>query len=76
MQDLFETPELLPVEVQSVLSKWEDADPSYDNCQQLVEDLERVGYTCSYGLDAVPYDLKKNPSRCRINQKSSIPLLR
>ena len=51
MRDLFETYETLPKEVQEIIND--------NNCQDLIEALERVGYTCDYGLDASPYDLKK-----------------
>lgn len=57
--DLFETPELLPKEVQDIINNFNEKEQSYDNCSKLVEDLEKVGYTCDYGLDGVPYDLKE-----------------
>jgi len=57
--DLFEHYELLPQEVQDILSKYDDHDETYENCENLKKDLETVGYTCDYYLDAVPFDLKK-----------------
>lgn len=59
MKDLFETYEVLPKEVQLVLEKHQNDDAEYDNCEELIKDLNEVGYTCDYGLDGVPYDLKK-----------------
>ena len=59
MNDLFSTPELLPLEVQAILDKYEESDFSYESCGNLVAELEEVGYTCDYGLDATPYDLRK-----------------
>ena len=59
MQDLFETYETLPKEVQEIINDFSEADKNYNNCQDLVEALEQVRYTCEYGLDATPYDLKK-----------------
>jgi hypothetical protein len=59
MNDLFETPELLSIDVQAILEKYSNKDFNYNNCSDLVDELEEVGYTCEYGLDAIPYDLRK-----------------
>jgi len=59
MNDLFETPELLSIDAQVILDKYSDMDFNYNNCSDLVDELEEVGYTCEYGLDAIPYDLRK-----------------
>jgi hypothetical protein len=56
--DLFENYHLLPKEVQDILSKYDDNDNTYENCESLVKDLEVFGYTCDYDLDACPYDLR------------------
>jgi hypothetical protein len=58
-QDLFNTPELLPQEVKDILAKYEEMGTSYDTCNNLVKELEQVGYTCDYGLDGIPYELTK-----------------
>jgi hypothetical protein len=34
-------------------------DETYENCYNMVTELESVGYTCDYYLDAVPFDLRK-----------------
>jgi hypothetical protein len=57
--DLFEHYETLPKKVQKVLEKHQNDDNEYENCEELIKDLNKVGYTCDYGLDGVPYDLKK-----------------
>jgi len=58
--DLFLQLDKLPQEVRDILDKhsenWEE---TYDNCRDLVADLETVGYTCDYYLDAEPFALKK-----------------
>ncbi len=59
MDDLFETPDLLPIEVKAILDKYSAMDETYENCEALVSELETVGYTCDYGLDGVPYQLEK-----------------
>ena len=58
MVDLFDTPEALPIEVHNILDKIDDQ-LSYEECAKLVSDLEEVGYTCDYYLDANPYNLRK-----------------
>jgi hypothetical protein len=57
--DLFEDFDNLPSDVQAVIMKFEDSEQDYNTCQELVDALEEVGYTCEYGLTAVPYNLKK-----------------
>ena len=57
--DLFEHYETLPIEVREVLEKHSNDDNTYENCDELIIDLEKVGYTCDYGLDGVPFDLRK-----------------
>jgi hypothetical protein len=57
-QDLFNTPELLPQKVKDILAKYEEMGTSYDTCNNLIKELEQVGYTCEYGLDGIPYELQ------------------
>ena len=57
--DLFETPEVLPADVKAVIEKFSELDTTYINCADLVQELNKVGYTCEYGLDASPYNLTK-----------------
>jgi hypothetical protein len=57
--DLFEHPELLPNDVLVILEKYENMDEDYKICEQLIAELNTVGYTCDYDLDGIPYDLKK-----------------
>ena len=57
--DLFEYPELIPIDVMGILSTHnEDAD-QYKELARLVGELEKVGYTFDYYLDADPYNLRK-----------------
>ena len=58
MKDLFETPELIPQDVQAILETFnEDADP-YHELDRLINELEAIGYTFDYYLDAEPYGLR------------------
>lgn len=59
MKDLFETPELIPVMVQNVINTFnEDAD-SYRELSRIVSELEPLGYTFDFYLDAEPFNLRK-----------------
>jgi predicted acetyltransferase len=57
--DLFEEMDNLPEEVQAVLRKYSTEDETYTNAESMLSDLESLGYTFEYGLDAVPYNLRK-----------------
>jgi len=46
-----------PQEVKDIIDRYEDMDGSYSECARLQDDLEFVGWTISYYLDAIPYDL-------------------
>jgi hypothetical protein len=57
--DLFESSHLLPVKVQEVINRYGELDePTYDNCEAMLKELEPLGYTFGYELDATPYDLR------------------
>ena len=60
--DLFEHPECIPQEVKEVLDSFSDKveeGMSYEDCASLVSNLEAVGYTCEYYLQAEPFFLRK-----------------
>jgi hypothetical protein len=59
MIDLFENYELLPSNVLKVLTNFEDMEETYEDCEKFRNELEKIGYTFEYYLDAIPYDLKK-----------------
>jgi hypothetical protein len=59
MRDLFETPELIPSEVQAVLETFnEDSANTYHELDRLLSEIEPMGYTFDYYLDAEPYGLR------------------
>jgi hypothetical protein len=49
----------LPTELVEVLNTYSEMDNTYENCGNLVDDLNKIGYTCDYYLDAEPYNLRK-----------------
>jgi hypothetical protein len=58
--DLFETPELIPDNVRAILDKYCDNDElTYNQCAKMLAEVQELGYTFDYYLDAVPYDLRK-----------------
>lgn len=59
MSDLFETPELIPENVQEILDTFDDDKNGYLELKRILDELEPLGYTFDYGLDAVPYELRK-----------------
>ena len=58
MKDLFETPELIPSEVQAVFETFDENADSYHELDRLLAELEPLGYTFDYYLDAEPYGLR------------------
>jgi len=59
MKDLFETPELIPNNVQAVLETFnEDCDNTYLELDRILNEIKPMGYTFDYYLDADPYGLR------------------
>jgi hypothetical protein len=56
-KDLFEHPELIPKNVQSILNSFSDC--SYFECKRINNELKNIGYCFEYCLDAIPYNLRK-----------------
>lgn len=62
IQDLFETPELIPANVREVLDRFSEEyenGPDYQLNERVLAELKPLGYTFEYGLDADPYNLHK-----------------
>ncbi len=57
MNDLFETPDLIPKDVLDIIAQFEDN--TYEECERILNKLEQIGYTYEYGLDAEPFNLRK-----------------
>ena len=59
MKDLFETPELIPSDVQATLESFDEESPNtYAELDRLVNELESIGYTFDYFINAEPYGLR------------------
>ena len=59
-KDLFENYEAIPDNVKSILAHYEDLDAmTYEELAGLQKNLETIGYTFDYGLDAQPFNLRK-----------------
>lgn len=59
MKDLFETPELIPSDVQAILESFDEESPNtYAELDRLVNELESIGYTFDYFINAEPYGLR------------------
>ena len=59
IMDLFEDYKNLPIEVQNLLSGFDNSGDTYENCSLLVAELEKVGYTCEYDLAGDLVNLQK-----------------
>ncbi len=59
IRDLFEHLDELPTEIIDILEKYSEWDETYEVCENLKRELNNVGYTCEYYLDAIPYNLVK-----------------
>ena len=63
MQDLFETPELLPMHIQSILSRYNDLEIQkgieYTDLINMGKEMAIYGYEFDFYLDCIPYNLRK-----------------
>ena len=58
-EDLFANYDKLPIKIQKIIADFSEDDNSYEDCEKFISKLNKVGYTCEYGLDAEPYGLRK-----------------
>lgn len=57
--DLFENYENLPTEVLTILDNFASEPCSYKNCENLITELNKIGYSCEYDLSGEPFNLIK-----------------
>jgi hypothetical protein len=58
MKDLFETPEVLPIEIIDLINEFSEYNTTYEDCEIFLKKCLKIGYTFEYGLDAIPYNLQ------------------
>ena len=59
MKDLFETPELIPAEVKAIMDTFnQNSGNEYLELDRIVYELNEIGYTFDFYLDAEPYGLR------------------
>jgi hypothetical protein len=60
--DLFQNIADLPEDLQAILSKYDERFQADENgyllCKELLAEVEALGYTFEYGLDAEPFGLR------------------
>lgn len=66
MKDLFETPELIPDNVQAVLESFDEDADDYHELERILAEIETMGYTFDYYLNAEPYGLR--PIGVKLNE--------
>ena len=60
VKDLFQFYEEQPEAVKSILAHFGDLEAlTYEQCREMFLNLETIGYTFEFGLDAVPFNLRK-----------------
>lgn len=59
VDDLFDDIKQVPLKVRKVIKKHLHEGADYTDCHRLWEELQPLGYTFEYGLDAIPFNLKK-----------------
>jgi len=60
-KDLFVNYKKQPKQLQTIIEKWGDViceNPDYRNIQNFLNDVESIGYTFEYYLDAEPFALR------------------
>lgn len=59
MQDLFQDHSEIPVNVRTILEKYDLEQGDYSILAACLAELEKIGYTYEYYLDSTPYNLHK-----------------
>jgi hypothetical protein len=59
MEDLFEHPDLIPEKVQTIIDSRNFEICGYKELTRIIKEINPLGYTFDFGLDAEPYQLKR-----------------
>ena len=72
MKDMFECYEELPIEVQAVLDKFSECENDYENCGNLVDELETIGWTFDFHKNK----LLRKPCSFSIGRSNNFSILK
>lgn len=57
--DLFDQFDKLPKKVQAALNSFDENGDLYKECNRVLKEINKLGYTYEYYLDGTPYNLTK-----------------
>jgi len=67
--DLFENFDAMPQELREICESYSDSLENCENlyamCKEFLAKVEAIGYTFEYGLDGIPFDLKRIDERTK-----------
>jgi hypothetical protein len=59
MNDLFNTPEMWPANLRALINDFNESNQDYQDILALLNSCEKIGFYFEFGLDSIPYNLKK-----------------
>jgi hypothetical protein len=59
MNDLFNTPEMWPDNLRALIDIYNQSNQDYQELLALLNSCEKIGFSFEFGLDSIPYNLKK-----------------
>jgi hypothetical protein len=59
--DGFKNPDLVPAKVNELIENFVETQGDYEACREILQDVQQEGWTFDYGLDGIPYHLRKMP---------------
>tara|TARA_R110002020_G_scaffold220785_2_gene428798 strand:- start:48751 stop:48930 length:180 start_codon:yes stop_codon:yes gene_type:complete len=57
--DLFERPDLIPDSISAIIESYNEDIDLYAENKRMLKEMENHGYAFEYGLDGIPYNLRK-----------------
>jgi hypothetical protein len=57
--DLFERPEKWPAKLRALIDNYNQSNQDYQELLSLLNSCEKIGFSFEFGLDSIPYNLKK-----------------
>lgn len=57
-KDFFNNLEDLPSKIKDIVDNYSEQDNTYENQKGLLDELEKNGWTCNFGLDGISFNLK------------------